>query len=115
MAYRPTDPFSIPAFIFIPVTEVVRGVEVKRYPETGERINCSFRTFGGTESERNDLYSVIDTAVVETWFRPDIVEGCRLALAAAPKKQYEIIAPPENISMRNQYLKFKVQAVTGGA
>lgn len=117
MAYRPSDPFNVPAFLLIPTCSVVKGVEVKRFPnhKDGELIKCSLRTFGGTETERNGLYSVVDTATVETWYRPDIVEGCRICLAESPTKVYEVVAPPENIEMRNQYLKIKVQAVAGGA
>lgn len=114
MAYKP-NAFTVPMYLYIPSLSTVKGVSVKTYPSDGILIYGSFKTYGGTEIEQNGLYSVLDTANVETWYRPDITEGCRIRLAEAPAKAYEIIAPPENIDMRNQYLKIRVQALAGGA
>ena len=74
----------------------------------------SFKTYQGTETTVNDLFTVLDTAQVETWFRPDIKADCRLKILETGDV-YEVIGKPENINMRNQFLKFKVQAVEGGA
>lgn len=114
MAYKP-NAFTVPMYLYIPSLSSVKGVSVKTYPSDGILIYGSFKTYGGTETEQNGLYSVIDTAIVETWYRPDISEGCRIKLANSPTKSYEIIAPPEDIEMRNQYLRIRVQAVAGGA
>lgn len=108
--------FSTPLYLLIPVYETVKGVLTKRYP-TPERnmlLFASFRTFGGTEAFANDIYSVVDTATVETWYRPDITSGCRI-MRAADGAVYEIVGEPENIEMRNQFLKCKVRRVKGGA
>jgi hypothetical protein len=113
--YRPSLPFTVPAYIFIPTKEIVKGVTVKSYPAEGVLIYCSFKTYGGTEQNKDGVYSVIDTANVETWFRPDIKADCRFKLAEYPDKVYEIMGEPENINMRNQFMKFKVKAVAGGA
>ena len=115
--YIPDFPFSVPMYLLIPSVEDVKGVTVKRYPEPSDEMLFfgSFRTFGGTESVNNGLYSVIDTATVEAWFNPEIKADCRICLADNPEKQYEIIGTPENINMQGQFLKFKVQAVRGGA
>jgi hypothetical protein len=51
---------------------------------------------------------------VETWFRPDIQSNCRIGVPQTGAV-YEILGEPENINMQNQYLKFKVQRVKGGA
>ena len=75
-------------------------------------IFCSFRTYGGTESTSNDVLVVNDTAIIETWYRPDITSSSQIKLG---DKVYEVIGEPENIEMRNQFMKFKVQAVRGGA
>ena len=77
-------------------------------------IYASFRTFGGTETMENDIYSVVDTANVETWYRPDIASGCRI-MRAVDGAVYEIIGEPENIGMRGQFLKCRVRRVKGGA
>ncbi len=115
-AYRPKLPFSTPLYLLVPTYAPSKGVQVKKYPEPNREmlIYASFRTFGGTETMENDIYSVIDTASVETWYRPDIASGCRV-MRAADGAVYEIIGEPENIEMRNQFLKFKVRRVKGGA
>jgi hypothetical protein len=111
--YRPSGPFNVPMFLLIPQTKTIKGSTKKVYPDAGELIYCSFRTFGGTERTDNDVLVVEDTAVIETWFRPDIKADCILESVEGLK--YEILGTPENINMRNQILKFKIRAVRGGA
>lgn len=111
--YRPDAPFTVPMFLFIPEVKVIKGVVKKIYPETGELFYCSFRTFGGTESSSNGVLTVEDTATLETWYRPDIKSDCIVKNVGG--KAYEILGTPENINMRNQILRFKVRAVSGGA
>lgn len=117
--YRPTAIFNIPMKLLIPKWEIVLGTNVKQYPNQ-ETVSAdmtfygSFRTFGGTERVTNGLYGVEDTAIIETWFRPDILADCRIALLDNGYV-YEIIGTPENIEMRNQFLKFKVKRIGGKA
>ena len=111
--YRPSVPFSTPMFIYIPKYITAKGSTKKVFPETGELIYGSFKSYGGTERITNDLYAIEDTANIETWFRPDITSGCVLELNK--NARYEIISEPENINMRNQFLKFKVRRIKGGA
>ena len=73
----------------------------------------SFKTYGGTERDVNGVYSIEDTANIETWYRPDIKANCRIAREDGAT--YDVIADPQNINMRNQFLKFKVRRVKGGA
>ena len=87
-------------------------MEIWRYKS--ENILCSFKTYGGTEKEVNGVYSVEDTANVETWYRPDITSECRIKLLSTGAV-YEIINAPENINMRGKYCKFKVRRINGGA
>ena len=112
--YRPTTPYTTAIELLIPTLTTKKGVPTKAYPKEGIRLNCSFKTYGGTENTDNGLYSVVDTAVVETWYRPDITADCRIKVLATGVS-FEIINTPENIEMRNQFLKFKVQAIKGGA
>lgn len=109
--YKPSAPFAVPAILQVATTKTVKGVKKKTY-EKKDDIFISFKTFGGTENKSNDTIVVENTGVVETWFRPDIEADCRLIINGLA---YEILGTPENINMRNQYLKFKVRAVTGGA
>lgn len=111
--YRPSGPFNVPLFLFIPTVTTAKGSSKKIYPENGELIYCSFRTFGGTEKVVNDVLTVEDTVVIETWFRPDIKSDCKLK--DVDGIEYEILGTPENINKRNQYLRFKMRAIRGGA
>ena len=112
--FKPSLPYNTPIELLTPTYETVKGVLKKIYPAGGERLNCSFKTYGGTESENNGIYTVLDTANVETWYRPDIKSDCRIKVLQSGTV-YEIIGEPENVNMRGQYLKMKVQSVKGGA
>ena len=111
--YRPKAPFNVPMFLFVPTAVEAKGSAKKRYPDEGEPIFCNFRTFGGTERVTDNVLAVEDTAVIETWYRPDIRSDCILKDAGG--KAYEILGTPENINMRNQFLRAKLRAVGGGA
>lgn len=115
-AYNPSAPFSTPLVLLIPAYSTVGGVRKKTFPsiENGIIFFGSFKTFGGTERDVNGIYSIEDTATIETWFFEELTSGCRVAVAGT-SKVYEIIGEPENINLRNQYLRFKVSRVKGGA
>ena len=119
MAYKPHTPYNVPFFLQVPTVSIVKGIPTKTYTESATPRFCSFRTFGGTENTENELYTVIDTATVETWYDPAITAACRIRVAptdgTGTGKVYEILGSPENIEMRNQYAVFKVRAITGGA
>lgn len=110
--FKPNLPFNVPAQLLIPTEKYIKGVLTKVYPENGEDIFISFKTFGGTESTSNGQTVVENTGVVQTWYREDIQANCRLIIGRLP---YEILGIPENINMANQFLQFKVRAVKGGA
>ena len=114
--FRLSSPLTVPMVLLIPTYSESFGVQKKNYPETSKGIAFfgSFRTFGGTERDINGIYSVENTATIETWFRPDIKADCRIVLAQTGEV-YDILGEPENIEKRNQFLQFKVQAVKGGA
>ena len=112
--YKPSFPYSTAIELLIPTTTTVKGVTKKIFSEPGIRLNCSFKTYGGTETTSNDVYVLEDTAYVETWFRPDIKADCRIKVISTGQV-YEIMNTPENIDMRNQFCKFKVRVVRGGA
>lgn len=116
MNYKPNAPFSTPLLLLIPTYTNINGVRKKDYPAINDGILFygSFKTYGGTERNVNGIYSVEDTANVETWYMPNITSGCRIAVAGS-SAVYEVLGEPENIDMRNQYLKFKVTRVKGGA
>lgn len=118
--YRPQIENPIPLILLIPTSTKVTGVAKKTYPTIEEAVETkenlffgSFKTYGGTESNVNGVYSIIDTASVETWYRPDIKANCRIALETG--EIYDILNEPEDINKRHQFLKFKVKRVKGGA
>ena len=110
--YRPTEPFAVPMFLFVPTTTTVKGSAKKTYPAQGVQIFCRFRTFGGTETTVNGVLVVENTATVETWYRPDIKSDC--VLKDVSGLSYEILGTPEDIEQRHQFLRFKVRAIKGG-
>lgn len=112
--YIPSAPFTVPVYLLIPEYQEIKGVVRKKYTETGPIIFVSFRTYGGTEITTNGVYSVIDTASIETWYRPDIKSDCQIR-RVSDGATYEIIGEPENIELRNQFLKIRVRRIKGGA
>lgn len=109
--YKPDLPYDTPVKLFNPTYETVRGVPKKVYEGEGELIFCKFKTYGGTETTVNGVLTVVDTANVETFYRPDITSASMIKLG---NKEYEIMGVPEDIEQRHQILKFKVRGVRGG-
>lgn len=110
--YKPQTPYNVPFFLLVPTVKYIKGVKTKVFEKSDEIYYCSFRTFGGTEKTVNDTIVVEDTAVIETWYDPNIKADCAIEVDG---NNYQILGTPENINMRNQYMKFKVQAIKGGA
>lgn len=111
--YKPSEPFTVPMFLLIPTEITAKGSTKTVYPTAGELIYCRFRTFGGTEKVVDGVLSVEDTAIIETWYRPDIKANCRLA--DTDGMHYEILGTPEDINKRHQSLRFKIRTIKGGA
>lgn len=110
--YQPSAPFTVPLTLLTTETVRINGVLVKRRSE-GRTFPASFRTFGGTEREADGLTVVEDTAVVETWFSPDILAGD--AVRTEDGTEWEILGTPEDISMRHQWIRMKIRRARGGA
>ena len=115
-SFKLTSPLNVPLMLLAPEYSEAYGVAQKTYPdiEDGILIYGSFRTFGGTERDVNGLYSIENTATIDTWYRPDITSDCRIGVPQTGEV-YDILGEPENILMRNQYLRLKVIQVKGGA
>lgn len=110
--FKIAQSFNVPMELFAPTLQNDSGIVTKKYPATGEQIFGNFKTYGGTEVINSGVYSIEATANVETWYRPDITADARLRINS---QDFEIIGQPENIGMRNQFLKFKVRLIQGGA
>ena len=109
--YKVNNSFNVPITIFKSENKKVNGINTKVYTEIGT-IFGSFKSYGGTERESNDLIIIENTAVVETYYRPDITNDCKLKLNDG--SEWEIIHL-ENIDMKNIYLKLKVRSIKGNA
>lgn len=113
--FKPSMPFNV-AMKLLTVTsgERVQGALKKVYsdPADSELFYGSFRTFGGVENVQDNVYTLINTATINTWYRPDIKAECRIYLCETGDV-YEITGDPEDIEMRHQYLQIKVRKVGG--
>lgn len=111
--YTPLLNDLIPLLLLVPSWSVVSGVRKKTYPslDDGVLFYGTFKTYGGSERETNGVYSIEDTAVIETWYRDDLKSDCRIALTTG--EIYDLLNEPEDINKRHQYLKFKVKRVKG--
>lgn len=97
-----------------PTSEKTLGVSKKTYADAAGVVMANMKTYGGTETTSNGVLSIEDTAQIVCWYRPDIRSDCRI-VRLSDGAAFEIIGEPENIEMRNQFLKFKVRRVKGGA
>ncbi len=109
--YKPNLPFNVPAMHLKRTKTKINGV----YQETfAERLtfNCSAKSYGGTEKIVNGVSVIEDTWQIDTWFNPDFGKGDRVRFLD-DGTEYEILARPENINRRGQYMRFKVVAIGG--
>lgn len=115
-AFKPSAPFNVAMKLLVPITTQSYGAGKKSYsaPEDSELFYGSFRTFGGTENLRDDVYTIINTGVVDTWYRPDIKADCQIFICEN-EQIYDIVSDPEDIDFRHQYMQFKVRKVGGKA
>ena len=110
--YKPSKPFITPLQILHVETKKINGVVTKAYTD-GEVINGSFATYGGTETAVNGVYSIIDTATIETYYTEKSKSDDRIR-RLTDGAVFEIKGEPENIEMRFLFLKIKVRRVKGG-
>ena len=60
------------------------------------------------------MLTIFATAIIETWYRPDIKSDCHIYICETGD-EYKIIGIPEDIEMRHQFMKIKVEKVGGKA
>lgn len=114
MGFKAQMPFNV-AMVLLTATESnVQGVTKKTYQavKDGKSFFGSFRTFGGTESRSDDVVTLIDTAIINCWYDPDIKAECAVYICETGQT-YDIIGTPEDIEMRHQYMQFKVRKAGG--
>lgn len=115
--YKPSAPFNVAMKLLVPIGTTAYGATKKSFvaPEAVDEVFFgSFRTFGGTENIKDDVYTIVNTAVIDTWYRPEIKADCQIYICDTGQI-YDIISDPEDIDMRHQYLQFKVRKMGGKA
>ena len=109
--YQPQTPFNVPARHLKRKLEKVNGVNQETFTE-GIEFFCSAKSYGGTEKTVNGVLVIEDTWVVDAWYNPDVKKGDKIRFLD-DNTEYEILASPENINRRNQYMRFKVVRIGG--
>lgn len=111
--YQPQVPFNVPALHLkrSDKPQKVNGVNKYTYTE-GKKFYCSAKSYGGTEKVVNDVYVIEDTWTIDTWFNPAFGKGDKIRFLD-DGTEYEILASPENINRRGQYMRFKVSRIGG--
>ena len=122
--FRPSEAgqMTTPLQLQQPVAATSYGVNRKTYQNTKSVVMANFKTFGGTEKTDNGILSVEETAQAVCRYIPDIKSDTRFILlpagfneAGKPNAVYEVLGDPENIEMRNMFLKIKLRRIKGGA
>ncbi len=110
-SYQPQAPFNVPAMHLKRTTKKVNGVNKESFTEN-TMFYCSAKSYGGTEKVVNGVYVIEDTWVIDTWFNPAFGKGDKIRFLD-DNTEYEILATPENINRRGQYMRFKVVRIGG--
>lgn len=113
MAYIPNgyEQFATPMILQVPSTEKVLGVVKKTYTDK-RTIFTTIKSYGGTETIVDGVIQTLDTINILTWYDMDIKADCRLR-NPTDGSLWAILGRPENVEMRNVYMQFKCQKVSG--
>lgn len=109
--YTPNLPFNVPAMLLKRSKAKINGVNQETFAER-PMFYCSAKSYGGTEKIVNGVYVIEDTWQIDTWYNPDFGKGDRIRFLD-DNTEYEIVASPENINRRGQYMRFKVVSIGG--
>ena len=109
--YQPQAPFTVPAMLLKRSTRKVNGANQPTFTEK-TMFYCAAKSYGGTEKVINGVYVIEDTWQIDTWFNPDFGKGDRIRFLD-DNTEFEILASPENINRRGQYMRFKVSRIGG--
>lgn len=109
--YQPQVPFSVPAMHLKRTKTKINGVNQEGFEEQSI-FYCSAKSYGGTEKIVNGVYVIEDTWQIDTWYNPAFGKGDRIRFLD-DQTEFEILASPENINRRGQYMRFKVSRIGG--
>ena len=109
--YKPQLPFNVPAMHMSCTVKSESGMKTESFTDTS-MFFCSAKSYGGTEKMVNDIYVIEDTWVIDTWFNKAFKKGDHIRFLD-DGREFKILASPENINRRGQYMRFKVVAIGG--
>ena len=109
--YKPQLPFNVPAMLLKRSMRKVNGVNQESFTEK-TMFYCAAKSYGGTEKVVNGVYVIEDTWQIDTWYNPAFDKGDRIRFLD-DNTECEILASPENINRRGQYMRFKVVRISG--
>lgn len=109
--YKPTLPFNVPAMLRKRKITKKNGARQESFTDK-TMFYCSAKSYGGTEKDINGLSVIEDTWMIDSWYSPDFAKGDRIRFLD-DNTEYEILATPENINRRGQYMRFKVLRIGG--
>lgn len=110
--YEANLPFDIPALHLKRHLKKVNGANQEDFTEADEPFFCSAKSYGGTEKQVNGVTVIEDTWSIDTFYNPDFRKGDRIRFLD-DGTEFKILASPENINRRGQYMRFKVLAIGG--
>jgi hypothetical protein len=98
-------------------TKKVNGANQETFSD-GKMFYCSAKSYGGTEKVVNGVCVIEDTWTVDTWYNPAFGKGDRIRFLDERDEdgnyvEFEILASPENINRRGQYMRFKISHIGG--
>jgi SPP1 family predicted phage head-tail adaptor len=109
--YQPLGPFTVSCELQKRSVKKMNGANKETFTAKG-MFFCSAKSYGGTEKIVNDVYVIEDTWIIDTWYNPNIAKGDHIRFLD-DGSEFEILASPENINRRGQYMRFKVRRIGG--
>lgn len=110
--YQPNLPFDVPALHLKRQMIKVNGVNQPTFVEANDIFFLSAKSYGGTEKVVNGVTVIEDTWIVDSFYNPEFKKGDRIRFLD-DNTEFEILASPENINRRGQYMRFKVLQIGG--
>ena len=112
--YQPRLPFNLAAKHLkrSDKPDKINGANQYTYTEAKEPFYWSAVSYGGTETQVNGVTVIEDTWQIDAFYNPNFRKGDKV-IFLDDGREYEVLASPENINRRGQYMRFKVRAIGG--
>lgn len=111
MDYKPQGPFDVRFQLLKHTNTNVKGVNVESYTEDFKAW-CSLIQYGTNEINFTDLKANQNSWSFESYYSSKIKAGDRIKILKTGEI-YDIVGTPENVRMRNMYIKFKMVLTNG--